>query len=143
MFSKGFTLIEILTVILILSVVISLVAPMYRGGHKTDLTVLGRKMASDLRYARSIAISSGESKSVVFDFDNNIYRLPGDDSQKLIPDEVSMTLTLDIADINKKYALLYFYPDGTSSGGVINMKNGHKNIKIIVSWLHGGVSLER
>lgn len=138
----GFTLIEILTVILIISVVISLVAPMYRGGQKSDLTVLGRKMAGDLRYARSIAISSGKSKSVVFDFEKNAYSLRGDDIQNLIPDEVSMTFTLDVADISKKSGTLHFYPDGTSSGGVINMKNKNKNINIFISWLHGGVSLD-
>lgn len=140
---KGFTLIEILTVILILSLVLTLVGPMYRGGQKSDLTVLGRKIASDLRYARSVAITSGKSNSIIFDFEKKKYQFSETDELNTIPDGVNVILTLDLADVSQKSGKIHFYPDGSSSGGIIELKGEKKKLKVIISWLHGGVSLKQ
>lgn len=138
----GFTLIEILTVILILSIILTVVAPMYRGGQKTDVSVLGRKLAADLRYAKSIAITSGRTYSVIFDVEKRMYSLSETKSDYVIPAEIDMTLTLDVSNVNKKTGRIYFYPDGSSSGGVIDLQHKDKKQRIIISWLHGGVRLE-
>ena len=138
----GFTLIEILTVILILSIVLTVVGPMYRGGQKSDVTMLGRKLAADLRYAKSIAITTGKPYSVIFDFDRKNYSLSESKSVQVIPDGVDMSLTLDVVNVNNKIGEIYFYPDGSSSGGIVELNDSKKKQKIITSWLHGGVSLE-
>lgn len=138
----GFTLIELLTVILILSIVLTVVGPMYRGGQKSDVTVLGRKLAADLRYAKSIAITSGRPYSVMFDFEKKNYTLGESNTVHTIPDGVDMSLTLDVTNVNNKVGKIYFYPDGSSSGGVIELQGSKKIQKVITSWLHGGVSLE-
>ena len=135
-------MIEILTVILILSIVLTVVGPMYRGGQKSDVTVLGRKLAADLRYAKSIAITTGKPYSVTFDFEEKNYTLSESNTVQVIPDGVDMSLILDVANVNNKTGKIYFYPDGTSSGGIIELHDSKKRQKIITSWLHGGVSLE-
>lgn len=140
---QGFTLIELLTVVLIMSIVMSIVGPMYKGGQKSDLNVLGRKLASELRYARSMAISKGETSAIVFDFAKKNYQLQGKKEQNSLPEEVNAKFTLDLADINSDNGKIYFYPDGSSSGGIIELEKAGRHIKVVASWLSGGISVSR
>jgi general secretion pathway protein H len=140
--NKGFTLIELLTVILIISIVITVVAPMYKGGQKSDLKVVARKLVSDLRYARSVAISQGTRNTVVFEFKKNIYFLTNKKELNTIPDEVDVTLMLDLAEVTKKNGKIHFYPDGSSSGGIVKLKKNGVVLKVTTSWLLGTVELK-
>jgi len=138
---SGFTLIELLTVILILSIIMSIVGPMYKTNNKSDVKVLAIKLASELRYARSLAISQGKKNAVLFEFSNKSYHIPGKNKVNIIPGNVKMNLMLDFINVNKKNGKINFYPDGSSSGGTIALENNNRKVEVVTSWLHGAVSI--
>ena len=60
--NKGFTLIEILTVLVILSVLMAIAIPQFVNMRKnTELTTFSNELLEDLRYAKQIGISQGSS----------------------------------------------------------------------------------
>jgi len=69
MFSKdkGFTLIELILVLVIVGFLTSLVAPAITSLTGLKLKTATRKMAAGLRYARSQAVTTGSEYQVVFD----------------------------------------------------------------------------
>lgn len=139
----GFTLIELLMVIAIMAMMMSLVAPNWRGGGKDDINVVARTLKADLRYARSIAISKGKPVQLTFDFASRQYAVTNRSTQRQIPEAITMSLTLDRADITKQAGQIHFYPDGSSSGGVIAMHKGDNKLKITTTWFNGAVTLEQ
>jgi general secretion pathway protein H len=69
MFSKdkGFTLIELILVLVIIGFLTALVAPAITSLAGLKLKTATRKMAAGLRYARSQAVTTGSEYQVVFD----------------------------------------------------------------------------
>lgn len=72
---RGFTLIEVLMVIVILGVAALIVVPMASPAAGLQVTGATLQLASDLEYARSMAISRGQTYKVVFDPDNRTYEV--------------------------------------------------------------------
>ena len=71
MFSKdkGFTLIELILVLVIVGFLTALVAPAITSLTGLKLKTATRKMAAGLRYARSQAVTTGSEYQVVFDIE--------------------------------------------------------------------------
>ena len=66
---KGFTLIELILVLVIIGFLTSLVAPAITSLAGLKLKTATRKMAAGLRYARSQAVTTGSEYQVVFDIE--------------------------------------------------------------------------
>lgn len=67
MHDKGFTLIELILVLVIVGFLTALVAPAITSLTGLKLKTATRKMAAGLRYARSQAVTTGSEYQVVFD----------------------------------------------------------------------------
>ena len=74
-YNKGFTLVEILIVVVILSIAAMAAIPMFSSGADMQIRSAASMIASDLEYARSMAISRGQYYSVVFDKDTESYQI--------------------------------------------------------------------
>ena len=140
---NGFTLIELLTTIVIMSMLLLLVTPMFRGGMTKDVNLLASNVASHLRYARSKSIASARTVTVNIDFDNRMLSVNETSKAIRIPEEIEVRLILDQAAFASNSASLQFYPNGASSGGVIELRDERKKVSVTTSWLHGGVTIER
>ena len=69
---KGFTLLELIVVLIIISLMSALVAPKLVGPMSNlDLKTASQKVAASLRYARSRAASEKTTCTALFDFDKN------------------------------------------------------------------------
>ncbi|MDH5179744.1 MAG: GspH/FimT family pseudopilin [Gammaproteobacteria bacterium] len=144
MYSRnGFTLIELLTVIMILSLVLTLAGPAYKGGRKDDINVVARKLAADMRYARSLAISKGKKQPIEFDFNGRHYRVADRTEKITLPGDIDLSLTLDMADITVQQGRIIFYPDGSSSGGIVAMSKGNTVMTVTAGWFNGKIQLAR
>jgi prepilin-type N-terminal cleavage/methylation domain-containing protein len=64
---NGFTLIEVIIVIVILSITAMTAIPMFSSGANMQIRSAANMIAADLEYARSMAISRGQNYKVVFD----------------------------------------------------------------------------
>jgi len=63
----GFTLLEVIIVLMIVGIVAAIAVPMYTSAASMQLKTAANMVASDLEYAKSMAISTGKTHSVVFD----------------------------------------------------------------------------
>lgn len=68
---SGFTLIELILVLVIAGFIISLVAPAISSTTGLHLKTAAKRVAAGLRYARSQAVTTGDVYQITFDIDQN------------------------------------------------------------------------
>ena len=71
----GFTLIEIIIVVVILAIVAMIAIPMASSAASIQVKSAASMIAADLEYAKSMAISRGENFSVLFDVSTDSYSI--------------------------------------------------------------------
>jgi len=81
--TKGFTLVEILIVVVILSIVGLLAIPMFSSASGFQLSSAANMIAADIEYAKNLAVATQRNYSVVFDVAGNSYHIE-DDSGSVI-----------------------------------------------------------
>jgi prepilin-type N-terminal cleavage/methylation domain-containing protein len=78
--SGGFTLIEIVIVVVILAIAAMTAIPILTSATSFQIRSAANIIAADLEYAKTIAISKGQSFSVVFDKTTESYRIEDESS---------------------------------------------------------------
>ncbi len=73
--SAAFTLIEVLLVVVLMAILAGLVLPNSNPSIHDQLASAARILTGDLAYARSLAVTYGNTCQVTFDFDANQYVL--------------------------------------------------------------------
>lgn len=137
--SRGFTLLEMLVVIVLMSIGIGVVGfGLHKGLQQAaDRQLLGQ-MVQALRTTRSAAIISGQTRETSFDLDRRTFKTPGKRPQQW-PAEVGVQLNT-AADLGEGGGAAFaFYPDGSSSGGNLLVFQGDRRWRIDVGWLTGSV----
>jgi general secretion pathway protein H len=140
--TAGFTLLELLVVLVLASLAISQVGPAFqRLLPGLQLEAEGRKLVAMLRHARSQAILSGAAVAVSQDADGGL-RLSYRPQAYNLPAHLSLALT---GGPGQSEALtgapqILFYPRGDSSGGSLELKQAAGRSELIsVDWLSGRV----
>ena len=73
--SGGFTVIEILIVVVIIAIAAMMAIPMMTSADSFQIRSAANMIAADMEYAKTISISRGQSFSVVFDKTTEIYQI--------------------------------------------------------------------
>ena len=140
---RGFTLLELLVVLVIASLAISVVGPAFQ--HLLpglQLETESRKLVATLRNARSQAILSGLPVVISQDADTGGLRLSYREQPYRLPATLSLTLEAGPAQGGAiaGVAQIRFYPRGDSSGGSLELKQSAGSSAMIrVDWLTGRV----
>lgn len=130
--SSGFTLVEVLMVVIILGIATMLVVPMINDTSDMRVTSAARQIASTLMYAQTASISTQQQYQVVFDTGTNSYEVQ-DSLGAVITDPVAgspyrieypedrhtRTVTLDTADFDGSNTV-WFDRLGAPYGGAIS-----------------------
>ena len=82
--SRGFTLVELLIVIAIITIAALTAIPMMSSAASVQIRSAANMITADLEYAKSMAISRGQNYSVVFDKDTERYWIEDQDGNKLL-----------------------------------------------------------
>lgn len=141
--SRGFTLMELLVVLVIASLAISMVGPAFqRILPGITLEAESRKLAGLLRHARSQAILSGAPVAISQDAESGGLRLSYREQAYALPEHISLELEPGpgVADPAFGAAQIFFYPRGDSSGGRLSLTlEQGRSETIDVDWLSGRV----
>jgi general secretion pathway protein H len=170
--NKGFSLIEVMVVLILISLSMFLATPLLSGFSKTaELKGATKKISAILRYSRSEAVNRGKVYQVLFDSDLrqvNVQPIEEkeedeeakDGTKDVTKDEAKdepkrKTYTLpkgvDIKEVKANspqypsdYAVIEFYPNGGSNGGTIRLDSpDRKGYRIKVHFLTGIVEIEK
>ena len=137
----GFTLIEVVAVMLIIALVASLAITMMPGTGRAQLKAVTLEAAALLRRERLGAILTGRDRHVSIDGERRV--LVGDGGGAVaIPRDVTIDLLgADNLSMDRS-AVVRFHPDGASSGAVLRLSREKAEYEIRVNWYTGGVSIE-
>jgi general secretion pathway protein H len=166
---RGFTLLELLVVLVIISLMSVLVVPQLTGSLAgMNLQTASKKISASLRYARSRAASEKITYIAIFDFEKDRLSIMtgttgqeaqtgeslkedlGDGEEPVIrsksydlPDGVKLEKGVSGEDeIDSGLFQISFFPTGSSSGGdVILINDRGKRYKISVDFITGVVRL--
>jgi general secretion pathway protein H len=140
---KGFTLLELLVVLAILALATALVPPLLSGGKdKAEFKTAVRGVATALREARSIAMTSDHSQAVVVDVDRGVFRAGASDRSRAVAQGIRLSLlTVAQERIERGVGSIRFFPDGSSTGGRLSLTQGDRRSDVLVDWLSGRISI--
>ena len=165
---QGFTLLELLVVMVIIGFVSALVGPKLAGhGSNLNLATASKKISACLRYARSHAASEKRRYVATFDFNKNrlTIKIPQEKSEAQsgdfsdenaesapvfkpydIPEGVKLekAYSRDDEEVDSDIFEILFFPSGGSSGGLVVLTNDReKKETIYVDLFTGSVQLGR
>jgi general secretion pathway protein H len=141
---QGFTLVELLVVLVIASLVLALVGTsISRSVSGAEMRVAARKMTASLRYTRTRAILDKQEQVFLVDTENRKYMAPKRPEVEL-PEGMKVALTTARSELTaESVGGIRFYPDGGSTGGFVELDANGRVYRVNVAWLTGEASLER
>ena len=161
--SRGFTLLELVVVVLLIGLISALVMPrMAASLPGVQLKSSARAVAASLRYARSQAVFESTPYVTIFDNSRKLLAvapmekpteageadslrviLNGSPLQKVyeFPDEVAFAVSNNSdADEERELVPIFFFPRGDSTGGTLVLKNmRRKHYTVTVDPITGAV----
>ncbi len=140
---NGFTLIELLLVLALAAAVMAIVPPMIGAALPgIELKAAARRTAAGLRLAREEAIRSGHDAAVTIDLAERALQIDGDYRSVRLPRRIK--LYLEIAESEQRdeqTGSIRFFPDGSSTGGIIRLARGESGYEVGVNWLTGRIRM--
>lgn len=140
---SGFTLLELLIVLMIMGLITALTIPVFGGGvSTTELKSAAREVAAGLRLARGQAIAQKAQAALELDVTGRAFRVLPDPRMHTLPAGIDIKLFTAQSDlVNDRIGAIRFYPDGGSNGGRVTLAAGERKYDIDVDWLTGRVAI--
>lgn len=142
--AAGFTMLELLVVIVLVGILASLSSPLFSSGvSAAEHRAAARSVAQTLRFARSEAIANRTDVGVEFNLQDRTYQLPGGKRRGKWPEGIALQLTTTVAEtVDDKHAFVRFYADGGSTGGRVTLKYKERSYLVDINWLTGRIAIE-
>ena len=141
--SRGFTILELLVMLVIGAIAYSLVLGVpFRGASIADLKAASRTVASGLRQAQSTAMATRRDALLTIDLEAREFQVTGTEAARNLPKDLEISLYTAQQDVtSEKKGSIRFYPDGSSTGGRITLAVKERKYLVDVDWLTGRVSI--
>lgn len=138
--ARGFTLLEMLAVILLIGIAAAAVSiSVTQGLASARVRAASSELAGALRATRAQAIVHGQEQHFDVDTRANTYHGARSDDVRL-PKGLKISITSAKEDQpNDHTGRIRFFPDGSSTGGRITLQSGKREWHVNVSWLTGEV----
>ena len=139
---RGFSLLEVLLVLVLAGILMGVVATSLSDGPV--LRKSAREVASSLRHARSIAIL--QQKPVVWSMNiqSREFWVKGRNkgAKRDFHDSISARINTAASElVSSKQGNIRFFPDGSSTGGSVELTAREQTYKVNVEWISGRVSV--
>jgi general secretion pathway protein H len=137
-FQAGFTLVEMLVVVMIIAMIASVCLPMLgRPSEKLRLRATTGEVIAALRLTREAAIVRNIETALMIDVDQHTLQSAVVPLRRLAPD---VTAKLEFAapeQTGRSSGGFRFFPDGSSTGGTVTLSLHDQQERICVQWLTG------
>lgn len=141
---RGFTLLEIVVVMVIIAAAMLLGVMATSGGtERMQLHSSTKQIAANLRYTRAQAIATGMPQRFTIDPRGHAWQAPNGRQGK-IPAALDVQFT-GARQVQPQAGVgsIVFFDDGASTGGRVQLGSGSAAWNVDVSWLTGEVTRER
>ena len=119
-YHQGFTLLELMVVLMIASLMLAIIPPVLSGaGITTELRGSARQVAAGLRSARNHAITKKEQALLTVNLAERQFTVTGDKRTGYLPDDDAIKIQLYTAQselVDEEIGQIRFFPDGSSNG---------------------------
>jgi general secretion pathway protein H len=140
--SKGFTLIELILVIFILSLVLALSFPTFTLEKDGKLKSEAGRIASILRYLNDSAISTKEPYAMNINFKEKVIRYKGPDGEKAEKiDNLSRITLQSRGDVSDGELTVFFGPTGAGENFSIHLTGIELSMIVVFNALSGRVKV--
>jgi general secretion pathway protein H len=138
---RGFTLLEMILVLVIAATVAAVAVPNFQPAlANMQLRAATRDVASALRHVRGQALSRGREAVFSLNVDRHTYQVSGRRKDYALPASVRLGLFTAEAELSGEgQGSIRFYPDGSSTGGRVSLEAAGKKRLVDVNWLTGAV----
>lgn len=138
----GFTLLELLAVLLILALMAVFVVPSLGGGAAVEIKSAALSLAAGLRQTRNQALNDNRAAILALDVDKREFQLPGEQRVRKLPTRIDISLfTARSEQLGEHRGAIRFFPDGSSTGGRITLSTKGMRYLVDVDWLTGRISV--
>ena len=152
--SAGFTLIELIIVLMIIGISLGLVGFFVnQGASNLELKRVAKEIATTLRYARNQAVSEKKGYSFVIRESDGTYSLyaadiavhnEGDSPESVMSRTLPDKLKIKFDERVEGALRIDFFPGGNSTGGVIDIRNqADRSLLVTVNRLTGKVEIRK
>jgi general secretion pathway protein H len=141
---RGFTLVELLVVLVIASLMMALVGTsISRNISGAEMRSAAHRVAASLRYTRTRAILTKAEQVFLVDTEGRSFQA-ADRPTEALPEGMNVELNTARSELTSETAGgIRFYPDGGSTGGNVRLEANGRVYQVNVAWLTGEASLER
>jgi general secretion pathway protein H len=140
---RGFTLLEMLIVLVIMGMIAAITIPIFGNGvSTTELRSAAREVAAGLRLARGQAIAQRTESVLLLDVAGRAFSVPPDGKVHPLSPGIDIKLFTAQRDIvTDNIGAIRFYPDGGSTGGRVTLASGERKFDVDVDWLTGRIAI--
>jgi general secretion pathway protein H len=132
----GFTLVEMIVVILIIAVGSAIVVPMVEGGFEArEVRRAARQIASTMHYCRGEALALGEPQEMVIDAGENSIHTTGWGRWAVLTDRAVIDDVRGGNVVGDGIVQILFFPNGSSTGAdvVLAGRRDRREHRLLVS----------
>jgi len=139
--NAGFTLLEMMAVMMIIALIAGLAVTMAPGTGRPRLEAVALQTAALFRRERLGAILTARDRVVSVDGESRAFVGDGGD-RVAIPRDVLVDILGVDAQWSGRQVVVRFLPDGASSGTVVKLSHAGAAYEVWVNWYTGSVTLK-
>jgi len=146
--AQGFTLLEMILVLLIATFMVGIVGPrLINLMPGVELKSFTQRYTAVLRQAGSRAIAQGETVSVTYDQQASAIVASDKGEVLVLPEEITLSssaegLTQSPFHSPDNRESIQFYADGGSNGATIRISSANGSYRVHINWLNSRVSID-
>ena len=138
MAERGFTLLELLVVLVVMTLVIGAVPIVMSGGVSgLGLKAAAREVAGALRHARGRAIALNDEVVFAIDGETGRYAVTPGGRAGVLAEGTEVRVRPESAA-----NAVRFFPDGGSTGGRVTISRDRRRYELRIDWLTGQVTID-